>query len=134
MIAFEFTNGALGTANVSDTVPAPWSWELTTGENPAYPRTDQACYLIGGTHGSLELPSGRLWHNPGKRSWWEPLAARVAPRPSGDPLVLQIEQFARVIAFGEAALVPGREGLRTLAVIEAVKTAAREGRRVTVEQ
>ena len=133
VIAFEFANGALGTANVSDTIPAPWSWELTTGENPAYPRTDQACYQIGGTHGALELPAGRLWHNPGQRSWWEPLSARVAPRPAGDPLVLQIEQFARVIAFGEAPLVSGREGLRTLAVIEAVKTAAREGRRVIVE-
>ncbi|PKQ05193.1 MAG: oxidoreductase [Alphaproteobacteria bacterium HGW-Alphaproteobacteria-11] len=133
VIAFEFANGALGTANVSDTIPAPWSWELTTGENPAYPQTSEACYLIGGTHGALELPAGKLWHNTGKRSWWEPLSARIGPRPSGDPLVLQIEQFARVISAGEAPLVSGREGLKTLAVIEAVKTAAREGRRVCLQ-
>ena len=25
---------------------APWSWELTSGEDKAYPRTDQFCYLI----------------------------------------------------------------------------------------
>jgi predicted dehydrogenase len=132
VLTLEFANGALGTANVSDTIPAPWSWELTTGENPAYPQTDQACYLIGGTMGALELPSGRLWHHPGKRSWWEPLSARVSPRASGDPLVLQIEHFARVVAGGERPLVSGREGLNTLAVIEAVKQAAQLGRRVAL--
>ncbi|MBW6506545.1 MAG: Gfo/Idh/MocA family oxidoreductase [Rhodobacteraceae bacterium] len=133
VITFAFAGGALGTANVSDTIPAPWSWELTTGENPAYPQTSEACYLIGGTHGALELPAGKLWHNAGERSWWEPLNARISSRPSGDPLVLQIEQFARVISMGEAPLVSGREGLKTLMVIEAVKTAAREGRRVVLE-
>ncbi|WP_372837678.1 Gfo/Idh/MocA family protein [Phaeovulum sp.] len=133
VITLEFTNGVLGTANVSDTIPAPWSWELTTGENPAYPKTSEACYLIGGTQGALELPSGKLWHYTGKRSWWEPLSARIASHPSGDPLVLQIEQFARVIGTGEAPLVSGREGLRTLAVIEAIKIAAREGRRVRLQ-
>jgi predicted dehydrogenase len=133
VLTLEFANGALGTANVSDTIPAPWSWELTSGENPAYPQSSEACYLIGGTHGALELPAGRLWHNAGKRSWWEPLSARIGPRPSGDPLVLQIEQFARVITAAEAPLVPGREGLKTLAVIEAVKTSAREGCRIIVQ-
>jgi predicted dehydrogenase len=34
VIVFEFESGALGTANVSDAIPAPWSWELTSGENP----------------------------------------------------------------------------------------------------
>lgn len=133
VLTLEFANGALGTANVSDTIPAPWSWELTTGENPAYPQTDQACYQIGGTHGALELPSGRLWHNPGKRSWWEPLSARISPRASGDPLVLQIEHFARVVEGRELPLVSGREGLKTLAVIEAVKRAAQDGRRMTLD-
>lgn len=46
-----FQNGALGTVSTSDAVTAPWSWELTAGENPVYPHTDQSCYLIGGTHG-----------------------------------------------------------------------------------
>jgi len=134
VIVLEFANGALGTMNISDTIPAPWSWELTTGENPAYPQTDQACYLIGGTHGALELPSGRLWSNPGKRSWWEPLQARISPRAAGDPLLRQVEQFARVISGLEPPLVSGREGLKTLMVIEAVKRAAREHVRVHLGQ
>lgn len=55
-ILLEFANGALGTVSVSDTIPAPWSWELTAAENPAYPTTDAACYSIGGTKASLSLP------------------------------------------------------------------------------
>jgi predicted dehydrogenase len=35
VIILRFANGALGTVNVSDTIQAPWSWEFTTGENPA---------------------------------------------------------------------------------------------------
>ena len=41
------------TLNVSDTIVAPWSYELTAGENPAYPITNQSAYYIGGTKGSI---------------------------------------------------------------------------------
>lgn len=126
----EFANGALGTVNISDTIPAPWSWELTSGENPAYPPTDQACYMIGGRDGALELPRLRVWQHAGARSWWEPITATTTPRGHGDPLVLQIEQFARVIRGEEAPLVSGREGMRALAVIEAILTSAAQGLRV----
>ncbi|MDV7270934.1 Gfo/Idh/MocA family oxidoreductase [Thioclava sp. A2] len=132
VLTFEFENGALGTANISDSIVAPWSWELTTGENPAYAPTQQACYQIGGTHGSLDLPSGRVWSHPAKRSWWEPLTARYSPRGNGDPLILQAEQFARVIRDGEAPLVSGREGLRTIELIEAVQRSAATGQRVVL--
>ena len=60
-------NGALGTVSASDTVVSPWSWELTTGENPAYPRQDQSCYQIGGTHGALTIPALELWSHADKR-------------------------------------------------------------------
>ena len=126
----EFANGALGTVNVSDTIPAPWSWELTSGENPAYPPTDQACYLIGGTKGALELPRLRLWQHEGHRSWWEPITATTYPRGQGDPLILQMEHFAQVIAGAEAPVVSAREGMLTLAVIEAILASASQGVRV----
>ena len=35
-----FESGALCTLNISDTIVAPWSYELTAGENPAYPVTN----------------------------------------------------------------------------------------------
>lgn len=132
VMTLEFAGGALGTMNVSDAIPAPWSWELTAAENPAYPATDQACYWIGGTLGSLELPRGRLWHHAGKQGWWDPLSATVAPRGSGDPLVIQVDHFADVIAGRADPLVSAREGMTTLNVTLAVQTAAREGRRVTL--
>lgn len=127
-----FANGALGTLTASDAVTAPWSWEQTAGENPAYPRTDQPCYLIAGTHGSLSLPQGELWTPEGARSWWEPLVRRRVHAPPADPLILQIEHFCRVVRGHEAPLVPGREGLASLKVIEALKTSAREGREVKI--
>lgn len=74
-----FANGAPGTASVSDGVPAPWSWELTAAENPAYAPTGESCYLIGGTEGSLDLPRLRLWRHDGGGDWWSPIAAQVAP-------------------------------------------------------
>ncbi|HSC27670.1 MAG TPA: Gfo/Idh/MocA family oxidoreductase [Vicinamibacterales bacterium] len=126
-ILLRFASGALGTVSVSDTIVAPWSWELTARENPAYPATGGACYQIGGTHGSLELPNLRLWRNRDRRSWWEPIDATVLPFGFEDPLVRQVRQFAAVIRGEEAPLAPAREGLETLRVIEAVKRSARTG-------
>jgi predicted dehydrogenase len=129
----KFVNGALGTMSVSDTIVAPWSWEQTTGENPVYPHTDQSCYHIGGTHGSMTVPDLEVWSNPDKRSWWEPFRAERVYAVAEDPLRLQVRNFARVIRGTERPLVSGREGLNTLKVIEAVKVSAREGRQVRIE-
>jgi predicted dehydrogenase len=126
-ILLHFKNGVLGTVSVSDAIVAPWSWELTTGENPAYPRTEESCYLIGGTHGSLTIPSLDLWHNREKRSWWEPISRDRIPVDQEDPLTLQIRHFCKVIRQEETPLVPGREGLNTLKVIAAAKQAAETG-------
>jgi predicted dehydrogenase len=127
VVLLTFANGALGTVSITDAVPAPWSWELGAGENRAYPAAGQPCCLIGGTAASLELPSLRLWRHEGPRGWWSPLSATVAPAPAGDPILRQVEQFAEVIRDGVAPLVPGREGLRTLAVVEAIGRAAALG-------
>lgn len=127
VILLRFANGALGTVNASDTTVAPWSWEMTARENPAYPATPEACYRIGGTLGSLELPGLKLWHDNGARDWMGPLSTTIKPHGFEDPLILQIRQFARTIAGTEPPLVPGREGLRTLAAIEAIRRSAAEG-------
>ncbi|MEM9470756.1 MAG: Gfo/Idh/MocA family oxidoreductase [Pseudomonadota bacterium] len=125
-----FANGALGTISVSDSVVAPWSWELTAAENPAYPETTETCYFIGGTHGSLEIPKGKIWSQSGERSWWLPIDQAVYDTPSGDPLDAQIDHFCKVIAGTEPPLVSGLEGLKSLKVIEAIKASARDGRRI----
>ena len=59
VILLRFASGVLGTVNVSDEIVSPWSWELTSGENPAYTHTAESCYQIGGTRGSLTDPLPR---------------------------------------------------------------------------
>jgi predicted dehydrogenase len=132
VVILKFANGALGTMNITDTVVAPWSWEHTTGENPDYPHTDQSCYQIGGTHGSLSVPRLELWTNETRRGWWEPFRIERHIAADKDPLRLQIRQFCKVIRGEEKPLVSGREGLMTLKVIDAVKRAATSGKLVRI--
>jgi predicted dehydrogenase len=124
-VILRFENNALATLTISDTVVAPWSWELTTGENVAYPNTREWCYLIGGTHGSLALPQLRLWQQRGERSWMQSIDFETLPCEHQDPLVLQLEHFCRVVRGEETPLVSGREGLRTLQAVMMIKRAAR---------
>lgn len=128
VLLLRFANGALGTVTLSDTIPAPWSWELTAGENPAYPQTDQSCYQIGGTRGALSLPDGRIWRHTGAQSWWHPINATPFPRGADDPLVAQIRQFSAVCRGEAAPLVTGEDGRAVLAVIDAAKRAMASGR------
>jgi predicted dehydrogenase len=130
-ILVRFANGALGTVNASDTIVAPLSWELTARENPSYPATAEACYWIGGTHGSLALPNLALWSNPDKRSWWEPISATRLTFGFDDPLVEQARQFGAVVRGDEAPLVSGWDGLAALAAIEAIKASAASGTAVS---
>ncbi len=122
-----FENGALGTISISDTVAAPWSWELTAGENQTFPETGEFCYLIGGTDGSMSFPRLDMWHYQGERSWQAPIDRAQVVAPKEDPLALQLRHFCRVARGQERPLVDGREALRTLEVTLAVKAAAAGG-------
>lgn len=124
VIILRFASGALGTLSVSDTIVAPWSWELTAAENPAYPETAQSCYFIGGTHGSLELPGLNVWAHEGHRSWWEAIHQTSFDVNSTDPLHAQIKHFCQVIRGETEPLVSGTDGLRSLQVISAIKRSA----------
>jgi predicted dehydrogenase len=126
-ILVRFENGALGTVNVSDTVVAPWSWELTSGENPAYPKTPMSCYKIGGTEASMSIPDMTVWSHEGEKSWWSPIQHETVSCAQTDPLRAQLLHFQQVIKGNEKPLVSGREGLQTLRVIEAIKQAAVSG-------
>ncbi|MDE2760655.1 MAG: Gfo/Idh/MocA family oxidoreductase [Paracoccaceae bacterium] len=130
----QFSNGAIGTITVSDSIVAPWSWELTSGEYPIYPPTSESCYWIGGSHGSLSLPDLRLWtHREGLRDWWTPISATSLTRGSSDPLVNQISHFADVIRGKSKPLVPGSEGLQSLKVIEAIQAACHKGIMISID-
>ncbi len=131
-LILRFVNGAIGTVTVSDTIVAPWSWELTAAENAAYPATGQTCYQIGGTKGSLEVPTGRIWSQSGERSWWRPIGSKVNSTEAADPLEVQLDHLCDVIEGKAAPLVSGKEGLRSLQVIEAIKKSAVTGAVVDV--
>jgi predicted dehydrogenase len=129
-VIFRFANGALGTALISDAVAAPWSWELTSGENRDYPQQDQHCYVFAGTQGSLSVPSGDTWSYGAESGWHAPLFRGKLDYTPADPLVEQLRHFTAVIGRSETPLISAEDGVRTLAVIEAIAISAREGRPV----
>ncbi len=120
-----FRSGALGTISVTDTVAAPWSWELTTGENPAYPATDQSCYLVGGTEGSLSFPSLDVWHYEGRPGWHSPIERSREVAPTEDTLAAQFRHFCGVVRGDERPLIDGHEALRSLEVTIGIAQDAR---------
>lgn len=125
-----FANGAIGTVTVSDSIAAPWSWEFTSKENPVYPHTEESAYQIGGSLGSLSIPDLRIWKHDGEPDWWSPISATSETHDVSDPLVNQIRHFTEVITGDTAPLISGREGLRTLAVIDAIQVAAKTGQTI----
>ncbi len=132
-LSFRFANGALGTATVSDATPAPWSWELSSGENKAYPRRCGDCYLIAGSEGSLSLPKLELWRYEGRQGWWEPLLRESLDVAPVEPLAEQLRHFCAVIRGNETPITDAADATRTLAVVEAVAEAARQGGLVRVD-
>ena len=129
-----FQSGAVATISVSDSIVSPWSWELTSRENPVYPVTQESCYLIGGTRGGLSLPDLRVWHHETTPDWWSPIAAKSLKSQSPDPLVEQLRHFAQVIHGRETPLVSCIEGTRSLQVVEAIAAAAETGAPVAVTE
>lgn len=139
-IVLTFRNGAVGTVALSDTAAGPWSWELTAGENPAYPRTDQFCYLLAGTEASLSIPLLEIWdHGPGG-DWWSPIHRERHAVPihgahlSEDPLTNQMRHFCDVSRRSAQPLVDLGSAAKTLAVTLAVRDAARTGRAIALPE
>jgi predicted dehydrogenase len=131
-VILQFASGVLGTLSISDTVVAPWSWELTAGENPAYPKTDQSAYMLGGTKGGLSVPDLGLWQHTTKRSWWEPIERTSLPVTAADPVAEQFLHFLDVIEGTATPLVSAQDGLKNILVLEAIKTAAATGLAQTI--
>lgn len=117
-----FENGALGSVLASDTTPSPWSYEMTTRENPYYFHTDENCYHFLGSTGSLAFPQMELWRytNTAQSGWQHPLKKEHLNVVQTDPLKSQLEHFCRVIRDEEKPIVDGRDATRSLAVALAI--------------
>jgi len=129
-VALRFANGALGTATLCDAVPAPWSWELASGENPMYPQQPENCYFFCGSEASLAVPRMQLWRYGERKGWYAPLERQDLSVAKCDPQARQLQHFCRVIRGEEPPRSSGADATRTLAVIEAINESARSARAV----
>ena len=122
-ITLSFAGGALGSIIASDATPSPWSYEITSGENPYYFHTSQNCYHFLGSEGALAFPRMELWRygDPARAGWQHPLSRTRQEVVPADPLVLQLEHFCRVVRGQQSPLVDGVDGARSLAVALAVQ-------------
>ena len=128
VVTLRLRGGALGSIAASDAAVSPWSYEMTTHENPLYTRAGQNCYFLLGTEGSLAFPRLTVWRHPGAAGWQHPLSRTELPVDPVDPVAAQLAHFCRVIRGREAPLVSGADGLAALAAAEAVLRSAREDR------
>ena len=126
-----FDSGVLCTLNVSDTIVSPFSYELTAGENPAYPVTNQSAYYIGGTKGSVQFPNLKYWHNKGERSWWKKIFHKdTSTRESKRTLVNQIEHLCDVVLKKSKPKVTGNDGLQSLKIFAAIIKSSKTGKKI----
>jgi predicted dehydrogenase len=119
-IVARFESGALATILVSDIAAGPWSWELTSGENSAYPKQSENCYLIAGTEGSLAVPLLQLWSYKGKAGWHDEIVRDTLAVETADPFERQIRHFVDIIRGSAEPLVTLEDALRTLEVTTAI--------------
>ena len=134
VMTLRFASGALGTFTLSDTVAAPRSWEQTSGENTAYPRSPtEDCYFVAGTNGSLAVPTMRTWQyaaGAGEPGWWTPFVEGQLPVDAVDPLVAQLDHFCDVIAGSAQPIVTVADAMQSLLTVEAVRQSIATGQTV----
>ncbi len=136
-VGLRFLNGCLGTFILSDVAASSKSWEMTSGENPAYPfHDDEYAYHLAGTNGSLDFPrmKARLYAGAEPPSWWRPFESRELEADRADPLQRQIAHFLDVIRGTATPLVSARDGYNNMVVLDAILRAAADGRTVAVTQ
>lgn len=136
-ISLRFANGALGTFMLCDTAASSKSWEMTAGENPAYPFfPDEDCYHFAGTTGSLDFPSmrARSYVSAEAASWWKAFEHERLEVERADPLAAQLDHFVAVIRGQAQPRVTASDGYRNMLVIEAIVGSIRDGRIVSVAE
>lgn len=112
-LIFQTENGVQGTFFLSDCAVSPFSWELTTGENPSYPNYEKDCYNIYGSHGCLSVPQMQIYYQSGERSWWKDLKVEnFLDLKKEDPFALQMSHFVEVIKGSQKPKVTVTDSIR----------------------
>ncbi len=129
-VMVRMVSGALVTISLSDTVTAPWSWDLAVRESSLYPPQPRAVqtHFISGTEGSLSLPDCTHWSYRHEKSWFAPITPEALKVGGDNPYVLQLAHFCQVARGEVAPLCSAADGMATLAATLAVREAARTGK------
>ena len=130
VVNLQFENGALGSISCSDAAAAPWSWELTSGENSAFPRQREDCCFISGTEARSRCrPCGcgiTALSAAGPRRCIRRSFRKMKPTHSHVSSIIS----ARLSAAKAEPVCSGEEGAKTLQVTLAIHELAAARREV----
>jgi len=129
-VSLRFASGALGTFLLSDSAASTKSWEMTSGENPAYPHfPEEDCYHFAGTNGSLDFPSmnARYYKADIEPSWWNEFEAARLPLIRANPLERQLAHFVDVVLGRVSPRVSVRDGYLNMLVVDAIMRSIASG-------
>ncbi len=133
-VNLRFDNGAVGSFLASDAGVSPWGWDQATEDTPAFPYIPGMAYQIVGTTGALSLPDlAKYGYSPGAApDWHSPLSRTSLPHSAGNSFHAQLEHFLDVVRGSTQPLVSADDAARTLALVEAAGSAARQGETIDV--
>ncbi|KAL4949572.1 hypothetical protein BDW69DRAFT_188180 [Aspergillus filifer] len=151
-LTLRFESGIIGTFLVNDCAPAPWNFEVGTGENPTVngvlgeENGSRDCYRILGTGGSVSFPDLTVFkydsvssgghESIGKEAGWNiPLSATKIPVEGQEvkPFDTQWAHFVRVMQGKEEVNCSVEDGVRALRVVGAIRESMESGRPVSIE-
>lgn len=135
-ILLRFGSGAVGTFILSDATPSHHFFESGTGENPIMPRSGDDFYRIFGSEGTLSVGDMKLQrHDDGdEKSWSKLLDVEDVVVSSEVPFDEQVANLVGVIRGTAEPRCTGEDGLRALAVCDAVKRAMETGQPVDISR
>lgn len=120
-VLMRFSDGAIGTATVSDAAASPWCWDLTSGYGAYFPTPPPGdAYFIAGTEGAIALPSLTVYRHDGPNHWQSPIVTSTLERVEVNPYIAQLEHFADVIRGEVQPISSARDGYNSLAVAVAI--------------
>lgn len=135
-IVAHIEGGAVGTLFLTESTPSPWSWESSVSDGMGFHNAEQDHAHFMGSEASLSFPSLTVWtydEGNGEPGWFSPLHASRAETTEADPYSRQIAHFASVVLGETEPMVSGADGLRSLAVVDAIIEAGSSGSVVEVD-
>jgi predicted dehydrogenase len=107
---------------------------MTAGEEGQYPREHEDCYLLGGSEGSLAIPTLTHVRNERGGGRADPFIRKELFYVAANPWVEELLHFAAVIRGEAQSMVTADDGTRTLAAVLAVMRSAEIGRPVDLNE